>query len=146
MKGGQIMRRWLTAAGIRTFKVTRGGFKVETPSYYVARLNLVGLNQRAVDKITRSVETTEYKAVAEQSAAVKKYLKERYASTSLPEEMRYVNVTGGTKYTGDQFDSSLVEALAWADSFGHKGPHVHCARSADSGIVGQEVDPHAFGD
>ena len=31
-----------------------------------------------------------------------------------------MNVTGGTKYTGDQFDSSLVEALAWADSLGIK--------------------------
>ena len=40
IKGGPIMRQWLKVAGIRTFKEIRGGFKVETPSYYVARLNL----------------------------------------------------------------------------------------------------------
>ena len=52
------------------------------------RLNLVGLSQRVVDEITNSVENAKYSLVAEQAAAIKKYVKERYKSATLPEEMR----------------------------------------------------------
>ena len=118
IKGGPIMRQWLKVAGIRTFKEIRGGFKVETPSYYVARLNLVGLSRRVVDEILSSVETTKYSRVAIQAMAIKKYVKERYNAVTLPEEMRYVNITGGVKFMNDVLDPTLKEALAWASAMG----------------------------
>ena len=118
LKAGQIVRRWLKASGIEMRKVTRGGYKVETPNYFVARFNFAGLSQEKINTVLLSTTNGEYTGIAEQAPAIKKYIKERHMSVTLPAEMRYVNVAGGVKYTDGQFGMRLVEAKKWAGSLG----------------------------
>ena len=118
LHGGMIMRRFLRTTGIKSVKEIKGGFKVESPNFWVARVDLGALTKAAVDRFVSAAEGTRCEVIVEQLASIKKYVKERTSSTSLGVEQRYVNVAGGKKLGKGRYDENLTTAIAWLERVG----------------------------
>ena len=118
LEGGNILKTWLQTADMAMGAVFEGGFTVITPNYWVARVNLASWKKTLLDRFMEAVSRTKNEVIAKQSAAIIKYTKERYAATSLGEELRYVNVAGGYQVTKGCYDDELAYALDWLEQQG----------------------------
>ena len=108
LEGAKHMRRLVRASGMKMAKKVEGGFHVESPNYWVARLDLGAMSDKKIASFLKAVADTRCEMIIEQAAAIKKYVKERTTSKSLPLEARYVNVAGGAKLGKDKFDEQLT--------------------------------------
>ena len=84
-----------------------GGMRLERPDYWVVRVSFVAMSDAKFALFLRHVTDTLVEVVAEQAQATVYYAKKRKGATTLPEEMRYVNIAGGTRH-------GMKVAAAWA--------------------------------
>ena len=102
-----------------------GGFRRESPNYWVARVNLASFSKAQLAVFLHQVENTLCEVIVGQCAAIKKYAKERYNSKTLGEEMCYVNVMGGQRFKSSEagglvmHDDKLRRAIEWLEEKGY---------------------------
>ena len=118
-----MMRLWLDAADVQMVKKVEGGFEVESPNYWVVRVDVSSFSKEKVARFVREVEGTLCDVLIPQVPAIRKYARERFESKNLDAELRYVNVIGGCKFWDDCFDLSITMAVEWLESKGF-GRHV----------------------
>ena len=117
IRGEKIVRQWLHVAGIALEKTVEGGFYVERPNYFVVRVNLSAMSKLEVSTFIKDVEAATLPLIVEQATAIKKYVKERYYSATSSDELRYVNLSGGTKF-GNEMSEGLTDVMGWAWAVG----------------------------
>ena len=118
LEGSLILRDWIRITGMAMEETIEGGFKVEKPNYFVVRLNLAPLTKADVSKLLREVASSKCAAITENAAATAKYIKERYKSTTVDSDAKYVNLCGGKRLGKDRFSFPISSALAWAKAIG----------------------------
>ena len=111
----QHMLDWWRLSGLETVESTVGAFEEERPDYWVARVSLLGMDQGRFDKFVHDVEWASgtCSAIMETRRATLKYAALRWKGRTLGEEMRYVNVAGGSRK-----GRPLAEAVAWLSHHG----------------------------
>ena len=111
----QHMLNWWRLSGLETVESSVGGFEEERPDYWVARVSLLGMNQETFDRFVHDVKWASgtCSSIMEGRRATLKYAMQRRKSRTLGEEMRYVNVAGGTRK-----GLPLAEAVAWLSNHG----------------------------
>ena len=109
------MLDWWQLSGLETVKSTVGAFEEERPDYWVARVSLLGMDQGRFDKFVHDVEWASgtCSSIMEARRATLKYAALRWKGRTLGEEMRYVNVAGGSRK-----GRPLAEAVAWLSHHG----------------------------
>ena len=119
VKGARIVRNWLRLAGVPTVLLTEGGYHVEVPNYWVARVSVASMSKIHLSRFLEAVLNTKNEMIAKQSASIMKYAKERHRATTLGEELRYVNVAGGFRLGKDKYDEGLTGVRDWLELHGY---------------------------
>lgn len=118
LEGGRIARQWLRVAGVKTIRSVEGGFYVETPNYWVARVSLASVGRAELDGLMTAADRSTCEVIARQAKAIRKYAKERYEASNLGSDMRYVNVAGGSKIGERRYSEELEVARGWLEQQG----------------------------
>ena len=116
LRGGQSMKDWINAAKVEMELRVDGGFEVESPNYWVARLNLVSFTAKQLERFLFAVKNSLCEPIIRQAAAIRKYSMERLGAKNLASEARYVNVAGGARYAaggGYTYNVDLMAAWKW---------------------------------
>ena len=113
------MNDWLLASKISTDTEVKGGYRVVTPNYWVARVNVASMSNQGLKAFLAAAERSLCPEIATNYKATEKYAKERHGATSLDADYRYVNVAGGSKIGDNQFDTALMMARDWLEESGY---------------------------
>ena len=113
------MNDWLLASKISTDTEVKGGYRVVTPNYWVARVNVASMSNQGLKAFLEAAERSLCPEIFKNYKATEKYAKERHGATSLDADYRYVNVAGGSKIGDNQFDTALMMARDWLEESGY---------------------------
>lgn len=102
------MRWWWKQSGVTVHTKHVGAFVEERPDYWVVRVSLLDMSREVYLEFMNEVEYTTDLVMLKDRKHTLKYAKERRGGETLGEEMKYVNVTGGT-HDG----SNVKAAMAW---------------------------------
>ena len=130
LEGGRIMRKWIKTAEFGVMETSvEGGFRRESPNYWVARVSLASMSKVQLASFLYKVEQSLCESFKGQRAAIAKYAKERHGSKTLGEDMCYVNVMGGQRskvtvgssvsFVKYVYDSKLQLAIDWLEQMGY---------------------------
>ena len=117
--GLKYMNDWLLASKISTDTEVKGGYRVVTPNYWVARVNVASMSNQGLKAFLAAAERSLCPEIFKNYKATEKYAKERHGATSLDADYRYVNVAGGSKIGDNQFDTALMMARDWLEESGY---------------------------
>ena len=91
------LRDWWRVCGTNVVQRQSGPFMEERPDYWVVRVSLLDMSDEVYSAFMQAVEWSTELVIIRHRAATLKYAKERRKSTTPGEEMRYVNVAGGSR-------------------------------------------------
>ena len=119
IKGAEIMRSWISQAGLGVTSSVQGGFKVEQPNYWVVRVGFASMGRAIMTRFLTDVQNTDCNPLFSQIGAITKYVKERYEAKNLGEENRYVNVIGGSRFGNGIFSGDIAIVNKWLERKGY---------------------------
>jgi hypothetical protein len=113
------LRKWWDMCGTHVVRRKVGPFVEERPDYWVVRVSLLDMDRATTfRRFIREIEDSSSLVIVRDRKATLKYARERMMGKTLGDDVKYVNVTGGTREGSD-----IAEATAWLRSKGF-GAHV----------------------
>jgi len=113
IQAARHLREWCRLAGVDLVTSQVGPFTEERPDYWVVRVSLLDMGADVFRAFMESVEWAEDPIVMRHRKATLHYAKLRRKSKTIGEELRYVNVAGGRRQSGE-----VATARAWLISKG----------------------------
>ena len=117
LKGAENLRHLWSLSGFETTTTRVDGMWVQRPNYFVLRLSLLGMERegrQGLDSLIRLVRNSDEHFLRKSRSWIINYLNERYKGETGSEEIRYVNVAGGPRGSGD-----ITRARAWLVANGY---------------------------
>ena len=119
-----MMRHWLDEAKVDLKMKIEGGFKIESPNYWVVRVDISSFSKDKVNGFLSDVERADCMAFIVQKSAIRKYIRERYESKNLDADLKYVNMIGGKRLAENRYDDVISSTVDWLIKKGYER-HVH---------------------